>query len=189
MSLLSKKEELAAASAIDGTVAQATSTTDVPEVTVDPDKAPETSWSGPKYSGSGSETEGVVAILEMIKEDLEREIQTARADDAKAQEFYLKDDASMKETLDSQLATKLAMERELQEVQARIADAEGMKTAKESDKLAEDKLKDAIYSDCAWVATHFDTRRHKRKAEIQGLQEAKGYLAGVESGDDLLAPP
>jgi len=175
MSLLSKKE--------------ATSTTDVPEVTVDPDKAPETSWSGPKYSGSGSETEGVVAILEMIKEDLEREIQTARADDAKAQEFYLKDDASMKETLDSQLATKLAMERELQELQARIADAEGMKTAKESDKLAEDKLKDAIYSDCAWVATHFDTRRDKRKAEIQGLQEAKGYLAGVESGDDLLAPP
>merc|ERR1719428_2335124 len=108
-----------------------------PEYTVDPDKAPETSWSGGDYGGRKSESEGLVAILSMLKEDLENEMKTAQADDAKAQKLYEKEDGAMKETLDKQLALKLAKDKELNEVQGQIEDTKGVKEAKKSDLEAE----------------------------------------------------
>merc|ERR1719456_1496108 len=52
-----------------------------PEYTEDPDKAPETSWSGSDYGGRKSESGGIIAILEMLVEDTEKEIAEGRADD------------------------------------------------------------------------------------------------------------
>merc|ERR1712087_370111 len=43
-----------------------------PEYTEDPDKAPETIWDGGNYGGKTSETGGIVAIIGMLKEDLEK---------------------------------------------------------------------------------------------------------------------
>ena len=43
-------------------------------------------------------------------------------------------------------------------------------------------------TDCKWVKTHFESRRDKRKTEMQGLVDAKSFLAGVDSGDDPLPP-
>merc|ERR1719401_1431556 len=87
-----------------------------PEYTIDEDKAPETIWEGSNYGGRKSETEGLVAILEMIKEDVQKEMQTARVDDANAQKLYLKDDGGMKEALDKATALKLSKEKELADV-------------------------------------------------------------------------
>jgi len=55
--------------------------------------------------------------------------------------------------------------------------------------LAEEQaLEGTLNNDCAWVETHFDSRRDKRKAEIDGLVEAKNFLggAGVDEDDDDL---
>ena len=41
----------------------------------------------------------------------------------------------------------------------------------------------SLSTDCAWVKTTFKTRREKRKLEMDGLVEAKDFLAGVDSGD------
>jgi hypothetical protein len=49
-----------------------------PEYSTDPDKAPETSWDGDKYTGRRSEHVGVTAILEMIREDVHKEMETAK---------------------------------------------------------------------------------------------------------------
>jgi len=156
-----------------------------PEYTEDPDKAPTTSWSDGKYGGRTSETTGLVAILQMITEDVEKEMSAARKDDAEAQAQYEKEDAAMKATLDEQLALKLAKEKELNDIKGRVQDKEEFKESKESDLSAETELKDSIYTDCKWVKTHFETRRTKRKAEMDGLAQAKSYLAGVEAGDEI----
>jgi len=156
-----------------------------PEYTVDPDKAPETIWSGPHYAGLKSESEGILAILAMIKEDLEKEVQTSRADDAKAQEEYEAGRAAGGQMLSRQGSSKVSMEKELAELKGDKLDMEEHKGQKEGDLAAESLLEGALYNDCSWIETHFDTRRDKRKDEIDGLVEAKGYLAGVESGDQL----
>jgi len=157
-----------------------------PKYTENPDKAPETSWSGSNYGGQSEETSGVVAILEMVAEDLQGQMSTGRADDAGAQEMFKKEYGTMKETLDKQMAIKLAKEKGLSDVNAQKLDMEEHKDSKSADKGAEAGLEQAIYQDCSWVKTHFNTRRDQRKVEMDGLVEAKGYLAGVESGEEVI---
>jgi len=154
-----------------------------PKYTVDKDKAPETTWKGADYGGRNDETYGVVAIIEMIREDVQKEMQSAKADDVKAEAQYEKQRAAMQDTLDAQTATKLSTEKELSEVESETASMEEHKLGKEGDQQAENKLKASISGDCSWVKTHFESRRNKRKAEIQGLVDAKDYLAGSEDGD------
>jgi len=152
-----------------------------PKYTVDPNKAPETSWSTP-YSGHNTETHGVIAILDMLREDIEKEVSILRADDAKSQRQFETEKGAMEETLDAHVAVKIATEKDLLSIEKQLMDTQNRKAAKSDDLDAENKLKETLFSDCSWVATHFQTRRDKRKAEIQGLVDAKGFLGGVDSG-------
>merc|ERR1719336_2209220 len=90
--------------------------------TEDPDKAPETSWADEKYGGRSEETHGVVEIIRMIREDIEKEIKTSREDDAAAEAQYEKERAELQNTLDSQLALKANTERQLGAVAESIHD-------------------------------------------------------------------
>merc|ERR1719426_202399 len=157
-----------------------------PEYSEDPDKAPETSWSGSDYGGRKRETGGIIAILEMLVEDTEKEIKEGRADDADAQEKYLKQNGALQETLDSQEETKANTETELADLEEKISNYEKFKNEKSADKDAEEDAKKSLDTDCKWVKTHFDSRREKRKTEIQGPVDAKGFLAGVAAGNDPL---
>merc|ERR1712203_1290332 len=78
-----------------------------PEYTVDPDKAPETTWESGNYGGRQSESTGLIAILNMIKEDLEKEIQTSQAEEAQAQSDFKKDEAALNKVIMSHEATLL----------------------------------------------------------------------------------
>jgi phage shock protein A len=155
-----------------------------PEYTVDEDKAPETTWSGGDYGGRKGESGGIIAILEMIKEDTQNEMKTSRTDDADAEATYEKNRAALKETLDAQAASKVQAEKELADTETKIADYEEYKNGKAADLGEEQALEASINKDCAWVKSNFQSRRDKRKAEMDGLVEAKNFLAGVEAGDD-----
>lgn len=156
-----------------------------PTYSEDKDKAPETIWEGDDYGGRKSESQGILAILGMIKEDLEKEILTGRQEDADAQAAYAKSRAGAQKVLDSQIATKMATEKQLAELEAKMFDTSEFKDQKLGDLGAERELEKSLYSDCSWVSSHFDTRRTKRKTEMDGLVEAKSYLAGVEAGSEL----
>ena len=69
-----------------------------------------------------------------------------------------------------------------------IADTLEIKDSKASDLAQAQALDASSEKNCAWVESHFDARREKRKAAIDGLVEAKNSLAGVGSddGDDLM---
>lgn len=157
-----------------------------PEYTKDADKAPETSWSDANYGGKKSESEGILAILAMLTEDLEKEIADGRSDDADAQTKYEKQNTALQATLDAQEQTKVTLEEEKASLEQKLLAAEEFKSGKTNDKSAEGETKKALGTDCAWVKSHFETRRDKRKTEIQGLVDAKGFLAGVDNGEDPL---
>merc|ERR1719230_921343 len=150
-----------------------------PKYSVDEDKAPEADFSA--GNKRGQETGGIIAILEMVNEDTENEIKTSREEDAEAEADYEKSCGALQETLDAQTASKIANEQELAELQEDIADTEELKDSKASDLAEEQALEASLQKDCAWVESHFDSRRDKRKAEIDGLVEAKNSLAGVGS--------
>merc|ERR1719450_1131589 len=55
-----------------------------PSYSHDEDKAPETTWEGANYGGRMTESGGIISILSMIKEDLEKEMKIARSEDTSA---------------------------------------------------------------------------------------------------------
>merc|ERR1719254_61620 len=112
-------------------------TVKAPEYKEDVDKAPETTWSGADYSGRKSETGGILAILEMLVEDMQKEIKEGRADDADAQEEYLKQNGALQDTLDAQTEAKANLETQLGDLEEKIADYEKYKKGKEGDESAE----------------------------------------------------
>mmetsp|Transcript_30924 Transcript_30924/g.70007 ORF Transcript_30924/g.70007 Transcript_30924/m.70007 type:complete len:761 (-) Transcript_30924:111-2393(-) len=152
-----------------------------PEYTVDPERAPETVWEEGEYRGSSSEAGGLVAILQMIQEDFQKEIQTARKEDSGAQETYEEDMAGLNEILQKLTALRNGLDKELAELQLNIARLEETKGFKGTSLELENEKKETIANACGWVKTHFQSRREKRKAEMDGLVEAKNYLAGMES--------
>mmetsp|Transcript_48872 Transcript_48872/g.106241 ORF Transcript_48872/g.106241 Transcript_48872/m.106241 type:complete len:717 (+) Transcript_48872:68-2218(+) len=158
----------------------------VGKYTKDQDKAPETAWQGEggAYGGRRDESHGIIAILTMIREDLEMEVKTAREEEAAAESDYEAQRTALTDLSEKQNTAKATAEKELAETQASKLETEESKAQTESDLAGQGQLQQAIYTDCSWVATHFESRREKRKAEMAGLGEAKDYLAGVESGEE-----
>jgi len=159
-----------------------------PEYTVDQDKAPETSFDDGNYGGRKSETGGVVAILEMLKEDLQKEMKTGRAEDASGQAAFERDYAALEETLAAQNKKKTDIEGTVSELNSKLEDLNEDKQNKDNDLDAENDVSKSLATDCAWVKNTFKTRREKRKLEMDGLVEAKDFLAGVDAGDPMLPP-
>jgi len=155
-----------------------------PMYTYDPDKPPEVGWSG-SYGGKKGESGGILAIINMIKEDVEKEMGVARKEFEEGQKAYQEGMDSTREVLDSQIAIQTAKEQQLAEIAEKKFDAEKFQTEQGKEKDAQKKLKESLSDDCSWVKSHFDSRRSARKNEINGLMEAKGYLAGVEQGNEI----
>lgn len=70
----------------------------------------------------------------------------------------------------------------------KIEDGDENKESKEADLAANDKVKASLATDCDWVKNTFKTRKEKRALEVDGLQEAKDFLAGVDQGAAVLGP-
>eukprot|EP00747_Dinoflagellata_sp_TGD_P155725 gnl/TRDRNA2_/TRDRNA2_177604_c2_seq49.p1 gnl/TRDRNA2_/TRDRNA2_177604_c2~~gnl/TRDRNA2_/TRDRNA2_177604_c2_seq49.p1 ORF type:complete len:722 (+),score=259.57 gnl/TRDRNA2_/TRDRNA2_177604_c2_seq49:62-2167(+) len=154
-----------------------------PEYSVDEDKAPETGFSS---SGSrSSESTGLIGILSMLKEDVEKEIKVGKAENAEAQKEYAKARADLQATLDATTATKVQTEKQLANLQEKIAEYDEYKMQKGNELDAQKQLEKTIYEDCEWVKTQFDERAEKRKVEIQDLMDSKNALAGMEEDDNL----
>jgi len=146
-----------------------------PEYTVDEDKAPETSFGGPRKS----ETTGIIAILSMLKEDLEKEIKTAREENAAAEAEYDKQRGEMTEAMDAMKKTETELKGEEADLEGKIADTEEGIENHEKQKENNADESEAMKPNCDWVKDKFEARRTKRKAEIEGLQKAKAILAGA----------
>jgi hypothetical protein len=156
-----------------------------PEYTVDSDKAPELAWGGEggAYGGRKSDTGGLLAIMEMIVTDIENEVATARKDDAAAEAEYEKERAAMKAALDSQMATKVATEQAVADANLMIAEKQALYAQTEEELGVQKSLMATLATDCKWVTTNFESRRTKRKTEMDGLADAKAILAGANVGN------
>merc|ERR1719327_1295506 len=125
-------------------------------------------------------------MMEMMKEDIEKEIKMAYKEDGEAQAEFEADRKDITDMIRSNKLAKVTAEKELAAHEQAISDTEGaLDQAEEDHKLTEEEGK-AIFEECEWVDKEFGDRKDKRKIEIQGLMDAKNKLAGEGiSLDDL----
>jgi len=139
---------------------------------------PPSTWET-SYKGAQDDQTGVVAIMGMVKSDIEK-------DQAKAKE---EEDASQKayETFKAENEQQIKdFEKAISEMEGTIADKEGEVQDAEKDRLTKKgeletilkKIKDATPG-CDFFTVNFETRLENRQVELDGLKQAKQALSGA----------
>jgi len=140
---------------------------------------PPSTWEAP-YGGKTGESQGIVAILEMIHEDIIKDKTKAKADEDKAEETF----QSFKTNSETQIQA-------LEDANSDLTDTKGQKesdisTAKEQRGAKHDelnaviaKINDATPS-CVYTTINYPVRLKNRQVEIDGLEKAKAILQGGE---------
>merc|ERR1719160_2301982 len=138
---------------------------------------PPTTWQEP-YGGAKGANNGIMSILEMVKADVEKDIKTATAEEAKAKSEY--------ETFKSETETMISsLELQKSDLEAEVGDAEqavvdAKKTRADKKKVLDDTMAflRSIATSCDYMAVNFELRKANREAEIDGLIEAGAAMEG-----------
>jgi len=153
-----------------------------PEYTVSDDTAPAADFSS--STSSSSENSGIVSIMENIKEDLEKEMETSKKEEAEALAAYRK---MLKESQEAMQAMKdkiVSLNEEIADTGLKIEDQQAVWDDLHDQKLGVDGYLESIKEQCDWIMTNFDSRATARKEEMDGLDEAKSALAGSAAEEE-----
>jgi len=143
---------------------------------VAPPPPPETFGPYQKKTDTGN---GVIAMIDLLIKDLDKEIQEADVNEKHSQQEYeaLMSDSAAKRAADSKSITdkdseKASTEESLQTENDAKADATGehMNTMKEIASL---------HGECDWNLKYFEVRKQARADEIESLNNAKAVLNGA----------
>jgi len=130
------------------------------------------------YGGKRSESGGIESILGYIREDLQNEIKTTKAGEAKSQGQFEEQRSTATKALNALNTKKVTLETSLADTEEKLADAEEDKETQTTSKENRQKYRDSLKPKCDWMKETFGTRRTKRREEMDGLLAAKASLAG-----------
>merc|ERR1719277_1098178 len=142
-----------------------------------PPPPPET-WGA--YAKKSEEHTGVVEMMDMLKADLDKEIQSMTVDEKDAQaeyEQFVKDAAAKRatdvETIAAKEGAKADLEAEVEKLTGENKDTLAALMAKE------EEIKD-LHLECDWLLANFEARKAARAGEVESLKQAKAVLSGAD---------
>jgi len=142
-----------------------------------PPPAPETFG---EYSKKSEENTGVIAMIDLLVKDLDKEMTQATAEEKDAQADYeglMKDSAAKRaedaKSLTDKGAAKGAMEEQLQT-------HHDTKKSTESELSATLAYIHSLHAECDWLVQYYDLRKESRDNEIDALGKAKAVLSGAD---------
>lgn len=142
-----------------------------------PPPPPET-WGA--YSKKSEESNGVLAMIDMIIADLEKEIQEMTGEEKNDQEEYeeMVADSAQKRASDSKsLTDKEAAKADGEANALKLKDETKAKMVENMNTM--ETLKD-LHLDCDWLLQNFDVRKEARAGEVDALKKAKAVLSGAD---------
>jgi len=132
------------------------------------------------YKKKGEESSGVIAMIDLIVKDLDKEMTEAETAEKDAQEDY---EGMMKDSADKRAEdTKMLTDKD-----ATLADLSSSLEGHKEDKVSTDKELGAtlmyinsLHAECDWLLQYFDVRKEARDSEIDALGKAKAVLSGAD---------
>merc|ERR1719236_53361 len=132
------------------------------------------------YSKKGEESTGVIAMLDMMIADLDKEIQEIEVEEKEGQaeyEQFMKDSAE-KRALDAKsIEDKEGAKADLE---AKLLKDEESKKVTMTEAMATHQFLAEVHVDCDWLLSNFETRKTARAGEIDALSKAKAVLSGAD---------
>jgi len=132
------------------------------------------------YAKKGEESGGVIAMMDMMVADLDKEITEIEVEEKNGQEEYeqFMSDSASKRALDSKaIADKEAAKAD---AEAKLIRDEEEKAATTKEAMATHQYLAEVHQDCDWLLSNFDARKAARAGEIDGLTKAKAVLSGAD---------
>jgi len=144
---------------------------------VAPPPPPETAGA---YAKKGEESNGCIAMMDMLIADLQKEITETEVNEKEAQKEYeqFMSDAAEKRALDSKSVEE--KEGAKADLEARLLKDEEEKTNTMKEAMATHEYLAEVHGDCDWLLTNFETRKSARAGEVDALTKAKAVLSGAD---------
>lgn len=143
---------------------------------------PPSTWEEP-YGGAKGESNGIVAILEMIKDDIEKDKTKAKKDEDKAEEEFQTFKTESENQIEVLNDAITDLEDEISGKETKVTEAkEERGTKKDELDTVVEKIHDAEPG-CDFIRLNFGMRTKNRDIEIDGLDKAKAILKGAKFED------
>jgi hypothetical protein len=138
---------------------------------------PPPTWEG-DYGGKTGESMGIVAIMEMVHEDILKDRADAKADEDKSQKEYDAFKEDSEEHMESLMDEKEATEKDLGNAETKKSETEKERDTKKGDLDAVLEKIASINPNCEYFEVNYPMRRTNRQIEIDGMAKAKAILQG-----------
>merc|ERR1719436_2081627 len=144
---------------------------------VAPPPPPETF--GP-YTKKGEENAGVLAMIDLLVKDLDKEMQESEVMETDAQKEYeeMMAESTAKRAEDAKSLADKASAKAKQE-EALQAETE-KKDGASGELMATLEYTSSLHGECDWLLKFYDVRKSARNEEIDALGRAKAVLSGAD---------
>jgi len=132
------------------------------------------------YRKKGEESNGVIAMLDMMIGGLDKEIQATKHDEKEGQreyEEFMKDSAEKRANDAKSISDKEAAKTDLE---ATLLKETEDKTKTQKEAQMKHKFLQEVHSDCDWLLLNYDTRKEARNGELDALSKSKDVLSGAD---------
>merc|ERR1740130_2107937 len=132
------------------------------------------------YAKKSGESGGVIAMLDLLVKDLDKEMQTAEASETDAQRDYeqaMSDAASQRADATMTLGHKASATAETEAALQSHQDDHAAHTHELLDTL---QYIQSLHGECDWLLQYFSQRKEARTSEINALGNAKAVLSGAD---------
>jgi len=132
------------------------------------------------YKKKSEESGGVIAMIDLLVKDLDKEMTVAKTEEKDAQEDYeqmMKDSAEKRADDSKTLANK---ESALADNEATLQKSTDDKVSTEKELAATLGYIQSLHAECDWLLKYFDVRKEARTSEIDALGKAKAVLSGAD---------
>jgi septal ring factor EnvC (AmiA/AmiB activator) len=132
------------------------------------------------YKKKSEESGGVIAMIDLLIKDLDKEITVAKTEEKDAQGDYetmTKDAAAKRADESKALADK---EGALANMQANLQTSKDDKASTTKELGATLQYIQSLHNECDWLLQYFNVRKEARDGEIDALGKAKAVLNGAD---------
>merc|ERR1719261_2075417 len=132
------------------------------------------------YKKKSGESGGVIAMIDLIVKDLDKEMTVAKTEEKDAQgdyEQFMKDSASKRAGDSKALANK---EKTLADLESNLQTSTDDKASAGKELAATVMYIQQLHNECDWLLQHFEVRKEARTSEIDAIGKAKAVLNGAD---------
>jgi hypothetical protein len=132
------------------------------------------------YKKKGAESTGVIAMIDLLVADVEKDIQTMEVDEKNAQEEYEQFMGDSKEKRAADTKSLAEKEGAKAEAEANLGKVTEDHTGTSADLMGKGEQLSALHADCDFLLQSFDMRKEARAGEVDSLKKAKAVLSGAD---------